>query len=255
MYKKFRELDENTSSYIMNIQAGVDVDKNFNFLLEEFQPIIQNIIRLMKNNGSIENADLEQEAAVVLWKCCHTYKCNYERGGHRSMFCSYFYSCAVNSLSEFVYKYQTSMVFNKHEKERTKPLREFSKSFFYENGRFPTYNEYVEEGFSEKLTERFLNYITNTYNNGLELDEIDKKTDCGHSIEDMLIEIDERNKIHQSIDDLDEPYRTIIKSYFFENKTNVEIGKKLGLKENTIRKHKKKAIEILKDNLIDCEIE
>lgn len=248
MYKSFKDINENAVLYVEKIQNGIEPNENFNLLLNEFKPIIKKVVSSVKHNGYIENDDLEQEAIITLWKCCSKYDFN-----SKAAFYTYFYGCAFNSLSEYVYKYQTPVTMNKHEKERTKMLREFAKAYYEENGRYPTVDEYVDFGFSRRLSKRFADYVLNMNCADCGLEEVEICENDNLTVEEIC-EKNERNKrLYNAIRELDDKYKSVIVMRYFENRTEKEIADEMEIHERTVRKRLTKAIEMLKNSLGDYE--
>lgn len=249
MYESFQEIGTRAIPYVVNIKNGVDINENYNRLLKEFEPIINSLVKNIRHTQYIDIEDLKQEAAVTLWECCEKY--DLHRG---TSFYSYFYGCAFNSVTEYVYKYQTPIVCNKHEKERTKPLREFANQYYETHTSYPTIDDYIEAGFSKKLAERFYRYVLNANGTDFDLNEIDKIGDgCGSSIEEDYEKTEKDGELHRAISSLDDKYRKTIEMSFFEGLTNDDIASRLGRTKKTIIRYKKKALELLKDYMSDYE--
>ena len=117
MYKDFKEINKIAVEYVRNIQDGVRTEDNFNLLLKAFEPVIANLVKSVKHSQYIDVEDLKQEASICLWQCCEKYNFN-----KKASFYAFFYGCAFNSLTQYVYQHQTPIMLNKHEKERTKAL-------------------------------------------------------------------------------------------------------------------------------------
>ncbi|MEY8354887.1 sigma-70 family RNA polymerase sigma factor [Lachnospiraceae bacterium 54-53] len=65
---------------------------------------------------------------------------------------------------------------------------------------------------------------------------IDEKVD----IEQMIINSDEKERLHRAIQKLDSKDSTIIMKYYFEDKTMAEIGKEMGMSVMAVSKRLKK---------------
>ena len=97
----------------------------------------------------------------------------------------------------------------------------------------------------------------------LPLDNLVKDNDNSYSsnfmsFKDMLVDdslhetIEKREAfklLHKAVDDLPEPYRKIIKLYYFSEKTQKEIGKKLGKSHAWISQLRKTALMVLRKRL------
>lgn len=70
--------------------------------------------------------------------------------------------------------------------------------------------------------------------------------DEGLSIEQMMIDAEEKERLHQAIRKLNSRDALIIKSYYFENKTMAEIGKELSLSTMAVSKRLKKIPDKIK---------
>lgn len=244
MHGDFQEIGTRAIQYVVNIKNGIDINETYSLLLKEFEPIINSLVKNIRHTQYIDVEDLKQEASVVLWSCCEKYDLT-----RKASFYSYFYGCAFNALTEYVYKYQTPIVCNKHEKERTKPLREFASQFYEVHAKYPEIDDYIEAGFSKKLSERFYHYIVNTNRTDFDLDEVEKKI-CdgpGSSIEEEYEQIEKDEELHRAICDLDDKYKMTIELSFFEGLTSEAIALRLGVSKKTVNRYRKKALELLKD--------
>lgn len=235
----FKSLNQRAVPLVINIKKGIDTDENFNLLLKLFDPVIKKVVGKIKHNGMIEYDDLYQEAVIALYNSCFDYDSD------NPNFYSFYYSVSYNRLCQHVYKFQTHITFNKHEKERTKDIRNFSKNFFVQYDRYPTSSELVDFGFNEELVKRFEEYninqggLSNTY------DELIEHRDERDSIETLI----EYLPLYSEIDKLDDDHKQVLKMYFFDGMTLNEISNELELSMKQVRNKKAKAIEILKDNL------
>lgn len=238
----FKEINDAAIVYVKNIQNDIKPEESYNLLVAAFQPIINKIVKSVKHNGNIDRDDLVQEAEITLWKCCSKYDFN-----STASFYTYFYNCCWNALNAHAYKFQTAITMNKHEKERTKVMREFAKSYYDLHGRYPTLEEYVDCGFSERLARRYIDYINNMNGACVVVDE--NNADSGS------IELDYENKemieaLMGAVNALEERYQQIIKMRYFEKMTYKQISEKMNIGSTTVQTHEKKAIEILKARLV-----
>lgn len=248
MYKDFKRLNIIAVEYVKNIKCGINSKDNFNKLFQAFGPVIDSLIKTIKHNQYIDVDDLKQEAYICLWKCCEKYDFN-----KTASFYAYFYGCAFNSLTQYVYQHQTPIMVNKNEKGRTKGLREFANQYYTMNKTYPSLNDYIEAGFNKKLSKRFYSYVLNTHNTDFDLNEIENSEDSGLSVEEEC-EVKDKNKaLYNAINELENIDRIVIKLFFFDKLTICEIADKLNISEATVKRHKKKALEILKDNMNDYE--
>lgn len=241
MYQNFKDINKMTIAYVKNIRYGVDIEHNFNLLAAAYQPVINKIIKGINHNGNIDIDDLRQEANISLWKCCNKY--DFESS---ASFYTYFYGCCLNSLREHVYKFQTAITMNKHEKERTKVMREFSKVHYDLHGRYPTLEEYVDCGFSERLARRYIDYVNNMNGTCVLLDECQEdpcSIECEYENKEVI------EALMSGIDGLEERYKQIIKMRYFEKMTYKQIAEKMHIGSTTAQTYEKKAIELLKERL------
>lgn len=248
MHRDFKEINSIAIGYVKNIKDGINTEDNFNKLLQAFAPVINCVVKSIKHNQYIDVEDLKQEASVCLWQCCKKYDFN-----KKASFYAYFYGCAFNSLTQYVYQHQTPMAVNKHEKERTKALREFANQYYEMNKCYPTLDDYIEAGFNKKLSKRFYSYVLNTNGTDFDLDEIDKNESYNNSVEDECVRVEESEALHRAINELDDKYRQVITLSFFEGLTNVEIAERLNVNEKSVRRYKAAALDILKDKMKDYE--
>lgn len=75
---------------------------------------------------------------------------------------------------------------------------------------------------------------------------IDRKVD----IEQLIIKSDEKERLHLAIENLDDRDSFIVKKYYFENKTMVEIGTEMGVSAMAVSKRLKKIPDKLKKFMI-----
>ena len=248
MYKNFKEINKIAVEYVKNIQNGIKAEENFNLLFTAFSPVIDSLIRNVKHSQYIDVEDLKQEAYICLWQCCEKYDFN-----KKASFYAYFYGCAFNSLTQYVYQYQTPIAVNKHEKERTKVLREFANQYYEMNKTYPSLEDYIEAGFSKKISKRFYSYVLNTNNTNFDLSEIEDSVDDNLSVEEEYEIKDRNNALYSSINKLDDKYRQVIQLSFFEGFTNVAIAERMNVDEKSIRRYKAAALEQLKEDMKDYE--
>ncbi len=71
-------------------------------------------------------------------------------------------------------------------------------------------------------------------------------TDERADVEQMIIKSDEKEKLHQAIQKLDNRDALIVKKYYFEDKTIAEIGMELGISAMAVSKRLKKIPEKIK---------
>jgi RNA polymerase sigma factor (sigma-70 family) len=65
-------------------------------------------------------------------------------------------------------------------------------------------------------------------------------------VEKIIIHSDEKERLHQAIQKLDRKDSLIVKKYYFEDKTMVEIGKELGITAMAVSKRLKKIPDKIK---------
>jgi RNA polymerase sigma factor (sigma-70 family) len=65
-------------------------------------------------------------------------------------------------------------------------------------------------------------------------------------VEQIIIHSDEKERLHQAIQKLNSKDSIIVKKYYFENKTMVEIGKELGITAMAVSKRLKKIPDKIK---------
>lgn len=65
-------------------------------------------------------------------------------------------------------------------------------------------------------------------------------------IEQIIIHSDEKERLHRTIQKLDSKDSIIVKKYYFEDKTMVEIGKELGISAMAVSKRLKKIPDKIK---------
>lgn len=70
--------------------------------------------------------------------------------------------------------------------------------------------------------------------------------DEGLSIEQMMIDTEEKERLHQAIRKLNSRDALIVKNYYFEDKTLAEIGKELSLSTMAVSKRLKKIPDKIK---------
>lgn len=248
MHRDFKELNSIAIGYVKNIQNGVNIEESFNKLLQAFGPVIHCVVRSIKHNQYIDVEDLKQEASICLWKCCEKYDFN-----KKASFYAYFYGCAFNSLTQYVYQHQTPMAVNKHEKERTKGLREFANQYYEMNRTYPSLDDYIEAGFNKKLSKRFYSYVLNTNCTDFDLDEIDKHENINNSVEEEYQKQETKEALYAAINLLDDIDREIIRLTYFEELTICEIAATLNIGERTVKRRKHNSLEKLKEYLKDYE--
>jgi RNA polymerase sigma factor (sigma-70 family) len=65
-------------------------------------------------------------------------------------------------------------------------------------------------------------------------------------VEQIIVHSDEKERLHRAIQKLDRKDSIIVKKYYFEDKTMVEIGKKLGISAMAVSKRLKKIPDKIK---------
>lgn len=65
-------------------------------------------------------------------------------------------------------------------------------------------------------------------------------------IEQFVVDSDERERLHQAIELLENRDRLIVRQYYFENRTMAEIGREIGISAMAVSKRLKKIPEKLK---------
>lgn len=75
---------------------------------------------------------------------------------------------------------------------------------------------------------------------------VDEKVD----IEQFVVDSDERERLHQAIDQLEYRDALIVRRYYFENRTMEEIGREIGISAMAVSKRLKKIPEKLKSLMI-----
>lgn len=238
----FKKIDENSKKYIKNIQNGIDINENFNNLLIEFKPIMNKIIKKVKHNGNIDGDDLEQEAMIVLWKCCETYDFN-----TGAMFYAYYYNCVFRELNNYVDEFQAPYSVNKHEKRRMQELKAFARSYYDEYKKYPGVKEYVESGFDESIAKRCYSFFANIFNDCCLENKILKNESL--DIENDYLDKELVGILLREIEKLNEKCKQIIKMRYFDELTYREIGIRMNISPTTVRKYEKKALSILKKRL------
>ncbi|WP_312444662.1 sigma-70 family RNA polymerase sigma factor [Lacrimispora sp.] len=68
-------------------------------------------------------------------------------------------------------------------------------------------------------------------------------------VEQIIIHSDEKERLHRAIQKLDRKDSIIVKKYYFEDKTMVEIGKELGISAMAVSKRLKKIPDKIKKRL------
>lgn len=87
-----------------------------------------------------------------------------------------------------------------------------------------------------------LEYMQEAQEGHMPMQFTDEKAD----VEQMVINADEKEKLHQAIQKLDSRDAMIVKKYYFEDKTMAEIGMELGISAMAVSKRLKKIPEKIK---------
>lgn len=86
--------------------------------------------------------------------------------------------------------------------------------------------ESMQEGMGEQASKQF----------------IDKKAD----VEQLVIQLDEKERLHEAIGKLEAKDAFIIRKYYFQNKTMMDIGQEMGVSAMAVSKRLKKIPDKLK---------
>lgn len=237
----FKHLSKDAELLVKKIQAGEDIDENFDKLVVLFTPIKKAIISNLKKPPIISYEDLDQEANLSLWTCCNKY--DFKSG---CSFYSYYYRCATNRLCEYIYKNQSSVSVSKHERERNKDLRTFCKKFFDDTGDYPKIEDYIKNGFEKKRAEDFCKLSMAIYE---ESQQVEDSMISFNTFEEDLVDAMDAQRVVELIDNLEYPKKEIITMRYLQKSSYAEIASKLKFCQRTIKKYEAAALKELRNML------
>ena len=211
---------------------------NKEILIEEFKPLIKSIAN---NFYDIDYHDLYQAGVLGL-----IYAYNNYRKDSNTKFSSYAYKYIFGEM----YKYAISSRAIKQNRDMLKIVKLVDKTNNYLTqlmGKTPSIDEIA------KYLEMDINLINMAMNSTytiLSLDkEIEEDTNLYNAIKDDTKNNLDYMDLNWSIENLEEPYKSIIKLRYFNDYTQTEVAKKLKLTQVMVSRYEKKSLEKLHEYL------
>ena len=207
---------------------------NIDIPIEEFKPLIKSIA---SNFYGVEYNDLYQAGVLGL---IQAYK-NYKSDG-KTKFSSYAYKYIFGEM----YNYMLSAKALKQNRDLLKLTKLIEKTNVYLTqslGKVPTTLEIAKY---LNIDPNLINMAISSTYSILSLDsELDNDSSLYNTIKD-----DKENKLDYldlkwSIDNLEEPYKSIIKLRYFNDYTQQEVAKKLKLTQVMVSRYEKKSLNDL----------
>ena len=211
---------------------------NIDIPIEEFKPLIKSIA---SNFYGVEYNDLYQAGVLGL---IQAYK-NYKSDG-RTKFSSYAYKYIFGEM----YNYMLSAKALKQNRDLLKLTKLIEKTNVYLTqslGKVPTTLEIAKY---LNIDPNLINMAISSTYSILSLDsELDNDSSLYNTIKD-----DKENKLDYldlkwSVDNLEEPYKSIIKLRYFNDYTQQEVAKKLKLTQVMVSRYEKKSLNDLYQHL------
>lgn len=211
---------------------------NIDIPIEEFKPLIKSIA---SNFYGVEYNDLYQAGVLGL---IQAYK-NYQSDG-KTKFSSYAYKYIFGEM----YNYMLSAKALKQNRDLLKLTKLIEKTNVYLTqslGKIPTTLEIAKY---LNIDPNLINMAISSTYSILSLDsELDNDSSLYNTIKD-----DKENKLDYldlkwSVDNLEEPYKSIIKLRYFNDYTQQEVAKKLKLTQVMVSRYEKKSLNDLYQHL------
>lgn len=211
---------------------------NIDIPIEEFKPLIKSIA---SNFYGVEYNDLYQAGVLGL---IQAYK-NYKSDG-KTKFSSYAYKYIFGEM----YNYMLSAKALKQNRDLLKLTKLIEKTNVYLTqslGKVPTTLEIAKY---LNIDPNLINMAISSTHSILSLDsELDNDSSLYNTIKD-----DKENKLDYldlkwSVDNLEEPYKSIIKLRYFNDYTQQEVAKKLKLTQVMVSRYEKKSLNDLYQHL------
>ncbi len=211
---------------------------NIDIPIEEFKPLIKSIA---SNFYGVEYNDLYQAGVLGL---IQAYK-NYKSDG-KTKFSSYAYKYIFGEM----YNYMLSAKALKQNRDLLKLTKLIEKTNVYLTqslGKVPTTLEIAKY---LNIDPNLINMAISSTYSILSLDsELDNDSSLYNTIKD-----DKENKLDYldlkwSVDNLEEPYKSIIKLRYFNDYTQQEVAKKLKLTQVMVSRYEKKSLNDLYQHL------
>ena len=211
---------------------------NIDIPIEEFKPLIKSIA---SNFYGVEYNDLYQAGVLGL---IQAYK-NYKSDG-KTKFSSYAYKYIFGEM----YNYMLSAKALKQNRDLLKLTKLIEKTNVYLTqslGKVPTTLEIAKY---LNIDPNLINMAISSTYSILSLDsELDNDSSLYNTIKD-----DKENKLDYldlkwSVDNLEEPYKSIIKLRYFNDYTQQEVAKKLKLTQVMVSRYEKKSLNELYQHL------
>lgn len=211
---------------------------NIDIPIEEFKPLIKSIA---SNFYGVEYNDLYQAGVLGL---IQAYK-NYQSDG-KTKFSSYAYKYIFGEM----YNYMLSAKALKQNRDLLKLTKLIEKTNVYLTqslGKVPTTLEIAKY---LNIDPNLINMAISSTYSILSLDsELDNDSSLYNTIKD-----DKENKLDYldlkwSVDNLEEPYKSIIKLRYFNDYTQQEVAKKLKLTQVMVSRYEKKSLNDLYQHL------
>ena len=211
---------------------------NIDIPIEEFKPLIKSIA---SNFYGVEYNDLYQAGVLGL---IQAYK-NYKSDG-KTKFSSYDYKYIFGEM----YNYMLSAKALKQNRDLLKLTKLIEKTNVYLTqslGKVPTTLEIAKY---LNIDPNLINMAISSTYSILSLDsELDNDSSLYNTIKD-----DKENKLDYldlkwSVDNLEEPYKSIIKLRYFNDYTQQEVAKKLKLTQVMVSRYEKKSLNDLYQHL------
>lgn len=207
-------------------------------LIEEFRPLIKSIA---SNFYDVDYNDLFQAGVVGLMYAYNNYKKD-----SITKFSSYAYKYIFGEM----YKYTLSAKALKQNRDMLKIVKLVEKTSTYLTqtmGKVPSIDDiakYLE------MDSNLINLAISSTFTILSLDkEIEEDTTLYNAIKDNSNNYQEYMDLNWSIENLEEPYKSIIKLRYFDDYTQTEVAKKLKLTQVKVSRYEKKSLEKLYEYL------
>lgn len=236
---------EETLELVRRAQEGDEEAKER--LLEENSPLIKSVVRWFRDKG-VEKEDLYQLGCMGFLKAINNFDCNFN-----VKFSTYVVPMVVGEIKRFM-RDDGAVKVSRAIKGLNLKINKFVESFSEENSRQPTVAE-ISKNF--KISEQEVVLAMDSAKMPVSLyAPLDDDDEDGLTMIDRYDSQENEDfvgkmSVKSVIDGLEERDRTIILMRYFEDKTQSEIAKRLGVSQVQVSRLENKILENLRKKLGD----
>ncbi|HJJ17044.1 MAG TPA: sigma-70 family RNA polymerase sigma factor [Bacilli bacterium] len=214
----------------------------YNYLIEEYKPLILSIAKKFNN---IEKEDLFQAGALGLKKAFD----NYDETS-ATKFSTYAYKYIYGEMYNLIYK-NSDLKITKDTLKLYKSIIKTYQLLTQKNNKIPTT---LEIAMTLEVEESLINAVIISCQKAPSLDANycdDKDIKEVINIEEN-VSLDDKIFLNDAINQLQEPEKTIIKQRYYNDLTQSEIAALLGISQVKVSRYEKKGIEKMRTLVKDC---